>query len=632
MKHKSLYRGFLIVFSASMVIVIASLLLTGYSLYRLQLRSEATSVADEIVAFRRWVAQTSVVWVNKLHPDFTDFLFKREFDTGNSVYSFFAKNPALATRELSKMYASVTKGTTFRVTSDRYRNPLNKPDDFELMAIGLFNDDKKLQFYDGFDGGFYRYSQPLKVVKSCLKCHGRPEDAPREIIEKYGNKAFNYKIGDIRGIITVNIPGVGLLSLFKTFNPFMIGSGIALLLIVGFNYIWFRKRVVQPINSINSVMRQVREGRYDQRIQVTTHDELSDIADIFNETMDKIRGYIQTEEEQKQTQSNVIKLLDVVSSASEGDLTLKAPVTADVFGSIADAFNLMVNGLASLLSKVRGTAEMVQQESQKMTNLFTDMSRGAEQQTLEFKKTSKLIDESVNTTREIIDKVKQAQEISQDASSASSSGSEHVKRSLAGIQIIRATTQTINKRMKVFSERLLEIGTISQLIAEVSARTNLLAMNASIEAARAGEYGKGFVVIAEEIRSLADRSNEASKQITDIIKAIQTEAGEVNTALEEEVDNVEKQSATANATSNIFKDIEASISQSNDTVSEIYYFTERHRELSNSIVQSMEEVNKISLKMLKTIKNTTNISSALSNSSTRMIDSTLKFNLPQIES
>lgn len=376
-------------------------------------------------------------------------------------------------------------------------------------------------------------------------------------------------------------------------------------------------------------IRSVSRGDAEE-FHVHSGDELDEIAMSFNETAGRLKAYIRTEEEQKKTQQNVIEFLDVVSQAADGDLTVSAPVTADVFGNIADAYNLMMSSLADLMLGVRRSANEVGSEARRLLDIFKTMEMGAESQMTQVKQTTEAVDETSATTQEIAQKAKVAQEASLKVDTVTSQGHGLVVQNIEGMQMIRIAVQTINKKMKSLSERLLEIGTISQLISEVASRTTILAMNASIEAARAGAQGRGFLVIADEIKNLADKSSEATKQINGVIKAIQAEASEVTSALDEETKTVEAQTRLAHDTGEAFTDIEKAVGDSKSVVSEIFGMAQRQRELTNTMVLSMEEVQRVSLQALALVKNSATISHGLNKMSESLLGSVSRFRLPEL--
>jgi methyl-accepting chemotaxis protein len=388
-------------------------------------------------------------------------------------------------------------------------------------------------------------------------------------------------------------------------------------------------RISSSLTLLMEGIRSIGRGEKIGEIEIPSQDEFGEIAEVFNETMNKLRAYIQTDEERKKTQENVIQFLDVVSTAAEGNFGRRAPVTADVFGSIADAFNLMMDELSNLIRDVRKTAEGVGEESFTLLEMLKRMSEGAESQMVQLKEATEAIDETANATLTISEKTEEAARISKIATEAASKGGHLVNQSIEGMQLIRVTVQTINKKMKMLAERIMEIGTISGLIGEIASRTNLLAMNASIEAARAGEAGKGFVVIAEEIRGLADRSAEATKEITNIIRAIQTEAGEITSSLEEETEIVERQTSLATETGTSFDEIQNSIQKSTGIVNEIYEISQTQREMTGKVVLSMESVNRIALELLKLVQDTESISEKLTASSRELMGSVEKFVLEE---
>jgi len=238
------------------------------------LRNEAEAVADQVISFRAWVAGTGMIWVNKLAADFPDYLAERKTIHG----SFYGKNPALATRELSTIANKTSLRATFLVTSDEYRQPANKPDTFESNAISAFKKDRNLAYIDGYQKGVYRYARPIFIKKGCLKCHGKPEDAPREVIEKYGSeKAFGYKVGDVRGIISVKLPSItwqGILPILS--NPIAIT-----LLILAFllNFIFTQRVIIRRLVSLTNDATAVAKGKLSTPMNYTAPDKSNDEID-----------------------------------------------------------------------------------------------------------------------------------------------------------------------------------------------------------------------------------------------------------------------------------------------------------------------------------------------------------------
>jgi methyl-accepting chemotaxis protein len=400
---------------------------------------------------------------------------------------------------------------------------------------------------------------------------------------------------------------------------------LALCCLTSINVLWFRNSVIKPLNSVQEVMKSIKRGNYGDRIKITSRDEFGSIAEAFNETLDRLSSLAQTDDERRNMQGDIIRFLNILSAASEGDLSQKAEVTPDVFGSLADAFNLMAEGLAELIREVHRSANEANSRSSALAQIIGKLEDGAVLQKSEVKLASDAVIASATSAMQIAEKTKAAQNISEDAFQSINKGGKIVSDSINGMQLIRVTVQAINKRMKLLSEKLMEIGIISQLISEIANRTNLLALNASIEAARAGDQGKGFVIISDEIRGLAERSAKSTKQIADIISAIQSEASGVTKHLEEETNYVEMETNMASDTGTIFRQIETLIKNIGEVTNEIDTATGEQKNLTDKVSLSMEEVQRISQEVLNVVHDLTEISKSLADSSNFLMTSTSRF-------
>lgn len=259
-RTKSIHLKFVLILLFTMALTVLAGFIAAYKLRTLQLRNTAQAVAEQVIAFRNWISGAGVIWVNNLRQSTPDYLGQ----TSCGQATFYSKNPALATRELSNVVAQSGVHARFRVTSDNFRSVSNQPDGFELKAIHTFKTDlvrpprDQSRFHETYEGNTYRYSIPIKVTETCLRCHGQPQEAPREVVEKYGDqRAFHYRIGDIRGVITVDLPVLSLSSASPIINPYSISLIIAAFL---FNFFLLKKMIVNRIKTMTVVTEKMVRG------------------------------------------------------------------------------------------------------------------------------------------------------------------------------------------------------------------------------------------------------------------------------------------------------------------------------------------------------------------------------------
>ncbi|MDI6865044.1 methyl-accepting chemotaxis protein, partial [Thermodesulfovibrio yellowstonii] len=418
---------------------------------------------------------------------------------------------------------------------------------------------------------------------------------------------------------------MGVLNSLLKFAPVLGIFAIALIGISTANVFWFKKQIVSPLSEIEEAMETIRKGNFEKRIKLKTGDEFQKIADTFNQMMDKLSTLIQTEEEKKEMQNNIIKFLQIMTQASEGDLTQRAEVTPDVFGSLADAFNLMTDGLSELIKEVKNSAEDVGQKSNILNDIIQKLQTGAEIQKQEIEKIASLVEEAAEIAYQTKEKTTVATDVSKEAMNAIIKGNEIVTETINSMQLIRTAVQGINRRMKLLSEKLMEIGTISTIISDIANRTNLLALNASIEAARAGEEGKGFVVIAEEIRTLSEKTAKSSKNIADIITAIQEEATAVTKNLEEETNYVETGTTMVSQTTSVFEKIDSIIKNIGQIIGEINESTLKQKEITDSQVNSAQTVKEVTENIYGITTELTDVSNSLADTSKELVNVAEKF-------
>ena len=301
------------------------------------------------------------------------------------------------------------------------------------------------------------------------------------------------------------------------------------------------KQVRKSSDNLQAQFDAVSQGTLDARATIYSEDEFGKMAAKFNHMAKVIQTTIsdtrrksdEQEQAKEDLQRQVIRLLDDVEGAARGDLTVTAEVTADVLGAVADSFNLTIQNLREIVHQVKQAAREVSKGATDSAKFAGDLSSDALRQAEELAATLNSVQVLTDAIQRVAESAREAEEVARGAAATALKGGEAVDRTVAGILEIRETVAETTRKVKRLAEASQEISKIVALIAAIASRTNLLALNASIEAARAGESGRGFAIVADEVRQLADRSAKSLKEIEQIVMQIQSETGSLMTAMEE---------------------------------------------------------------------------------------------------
>jgi twitching motility protein PilJ len=335
----------------------------------------------------------------------------------------------------------------------------------------------------------------------------------------------------------------------------MFGAAVAaLFLAITIGY-FLARSIVKDIIHVADVATQAAAGNLRARARLESNDEVGHMAKAFNIMLDRITTLVSTEEERDRMQKQLVQFLVLVSDVGKGDLTKRGEVTADMFGNLADGFNLMIQRFSQLMKQVRQAAERVNASASKLRDNAGLMAGTAKHQADESIKALGAVEQLASSMRQVTETAGASSEAARQALQATEAGRLAVQETVQDMQRIQLAVQRMSKQIKALGDRSLEISQIVSTIRDIANQTNLLALNAAIEAAGAGEAGARFAVVADQVRKLAESSTQATREIADLVKVIQSETQHAVVAMEHETQAVEAGSASALRTGDVFKEI-----------------------------------------------------------------------------
>ena len=303
---------------------------------------------------------------------------------------------------------------------------------------------------------------------------------------------------------------------------------------------------------------------------------------------------IRLAEEQRQIkerlQKRALQLLAEVDPISQGDLTIRARVTDDEIGTLADVYNATVASLRKIVLQVQKATTQVVVTTDTSEHSVQSLSTDALLQAEEISAALKLVTAMANTAREVAANAAQAEEAVKLADRTVAEGDAVMNQTVDGMQAIRLTVAETAKKVKYLGESSQKISKVVDLINAFAARTNTLAINASVEASRAGAQGRGFSIIADEVRTLARQSAEATEEIRLLVLSIQAQTREVVTAMESGTEQVVKGTNLIDVTRRSLTKITAVSSEISERVTTISQATISQSQTSEVITQTMQNV------------------------------------------
>lgn len=370
-----------------------------------------------------------------------------------------------------------------------------------------------------------------------------------------------------------------------------VGLGLVFSLVVAF---FVSRSITRPLGALTHATKRILKGETAVRAPVYADDEIGSLANSFNAVVEaRAKAQSLVESENKRLQASIQDLLVVVSDASDGKLGVRARVSEGALGNVCDALNLMLENVGELIANAKHASDQVAGAANEISNVAQQLEQGEQRQTQEIFTTSEGVRDLNGQAQTVLQNCQSATQAAENGRRAAEDGAKAVREVMAGMEKIRENTQANTKKIKRLGDRSMEIAGIVKIISDISAKTDMLALNASIEAARAGEQGRGFTVVAEQVRGLADRTKTLTNQIEKLVGDIQKETAEAVAQMETQTQEVEVGAKAAKSAGGTLENIVASSAESSQLVSQINQAATKQASRTQEMLQTVNVINQV---------------------------------------
>jgi methyl-accepting chemotaxis protein len=356
--------------------------------------------------------------------------------------------------------------------------------------------------------------------------------------------------------------------------------------------------LAEPVRRLALYARSLGQNPRQPPLTLTSQDELALLAQEMNQMAAQVADQMATlqrqqqeaEQSRLQLEADVIQLLMDIEGAQQGDLTVRAQTDRGQIAAIADAFNVTLASLRTLVGNVRATTDRVGTLAGHSEAAVVDLAQAAQSQELELTQALELAAENTQAIQTIAQQAAEATTTAQSSLEAAQEGQRAMDATASLYDQIREAVGKTSKKVKHLVGSSQEISQVLAIIQEISVQTNLLSFNASLESDRAGEHGQGFRLIADEIGQLANLVRKETSRIEALVRNIQQDTADVSNAMESSTSAVVEGSLLVQKTQQVLQKLADLSGQMAEYQEAIAAQTQNHSRVSSRVQTAMENV------------------------------------------
>ncbi|MCE1187847.1 MAG: methyl-accepting chemotaxis protein [Ignavibacteria bacterium] len=537
-------------------------------------------------------------------------------DENADLEKILLRVPIFSAMETAKSKAKEL-GIGFKVPKFQPRNAENQPDTYE-SAILTKLESGEVKEYSEVDSkkNIIRYFKPIRLSKECLACHGDPAESMRywnkpDGKDITGHKMENWKEGEIHGAFEIMMDKTKIDEAIASESVYIGLIVLGMCAILFFALYYVANYIGRNIGSLTDAAEKIAKGDTTIRVSVESEDEIGTLANTFDLMMDKIQTKNQelqdeknsiqlkvdeavreSEEQKRYLERNITVFLNEMDRFANGDLTvqLKAERSGDEMERLFNGFNDSVYKTRQTIIQVDEAVGATASACAQISASVEQMAANATEQSNQSAEVAAAVEEMSATIVDSTQNANNAANASMQAGTIARDGGKVIGNTVDGMKRIANVVRSASETVKELGASSEEIGSIVEVIEEIAEQTNLLALNAAIEAARAGEQGRGFAVVADEVRKLAERTSKATKEIGEKIKKIQSDTNDAVQSMEKGTQEVEEGMKLANQSGKSLQDIISGVNTVVDMINQVAAASEQQSNTIEHIGQNIENI------------------------------------------
>jgi len=523
----------------------------------------------------------------------------------------------------------------FKVPKVSPRNPENEPDEYELKILQKFKNSKLKEFWEIDENTEHlRFFRPIKLSKECLLCHGDPSKSMEywgndKGLDITGTKMEGWKEGEIHGAFEIMMDLSEMYAQINKQTIIIFALTLSFAIVIILIAIIISRKISGPIKDITKISNQIATGNIDVEVISDSKDEIGLLLKAYENLIQYFKQQIKaieslskgdfdidiTPKSDKDVLSkSILKVTDslknivaetskVINNVKVGRLDIRGD-TSQIEGDwkkLISGINDIIASFGQVLLQITQSVDSVARSAMEISDNTETIAASAEELNKQTDEVAFAIDEMSKTINENAMATTETDRVAQENGRIAQEGGDVVRLTIQKMQEIAEVVERSAIKIESLGKSGDAIGEIISVIEDIADQTNLLALNAAIEAARAGEQGRGFAVVADEVRKLAERTTDATKEISKMIKGIQAETSEAVNIMNVTNEEVKNGIQLADQAGNALQQIVNSSQDLLDKIAQIASASEEQSSTSKVISQNVFSISEVTSDTVKRI-------------------------------